>query len=150
MKDKNSGSARSDSARGFEHVASAIEIHAQRIIEARLAFAAHHRGEVENRRRRLRADRGEHCRALANVARHVAHARVRALDRQFEDDENLLRLGAVVTTDLGLSRALGRRLELVLNVENVGDARVETGRSTDGVVNVASPRLVWAGLRGHW
>jgi outer membrane receptor protein involved in Fe transport len=80
----------------------------------------------------------------------VAHGRVRALDRQFEDDENLLRLGAVATMDLGLSRALGRRLELVLNVENAGDARVETGRSADGVVNVASPRLVSAGLRGHW
>lgn len=80
----------------------------------------------------------------------VVHGRIRALDRQFEDDENLLRLGAVVTADIGVSRAVSRQLELVLNVENAGDARVETGRSADGVVNVASPRLVWGGLRGRW
>jgi outer membrane receptor protein involved in Fe transport len=80
----------------------------------------------------------------------VGHGRLRALDRQFEDDENLLRLGAVITADIGLSRAVGRQLEVVLNVENVADARVETGRSADGVVNVASPRLVWWGLRGRW
>lgn len=78
------------------------------------------------------------------------HGRIRALDRQFEDDENLLRLGAVMTADAGLSRALGRHLELLLEVENVTAARVETGRSADGVVNVASPRLIWGGLRGRW
>lgn len=101
---------------------------------------------------------------LAQVPRHSAalslatrlpqrlmlHTRVRALDRQFEDDENLLRLGAVMTADVGLSRALGRNLEVLLNVENLTHARVETGRSADGVINVASPRLAWWGLRGRW
>jgi len=76
--------------------------------------------------------------------------RLRALGRQFEDDENQLRLGAATVLDVGLSRPVGRRLELFVSVENLGDARVETGRSADGVVNIGTPRLVSGGLRGRW
>ena len=101
---------------------------------------------------------------LAQVPRHSAtfgatwHAplgitvtpRVRWVGAQFEDDENLLRLGEVVIADLGVSRPLGHGLELFLNVENAGNARVETGRSADGVVNVGTPRLWIGGVRGRW
>ena len=76
--------------------------------------------------------------------------RVRWIGAQFEDDENILRLGAVVVADLGLTHPLGHGLELFLNLENLGDARVETGRSADGVVNTGSPRLLFGGLRGAW
>ncbi len=76
--------------------------------------------------------------------------RVRWIGRQFEDDENQLVLGEVVVADLGLARALGKHLELFLNVENIGHARIETGRTSDGVVNVGPPRLAVFGLRGTW
>jgi hypothetical protein len=46
--------------------------------------------------------------------------------------------------------ALTRRLELFLTCENVGDARIETGRSADGLVNIGTPRLFVAGVRGSW
>jgi outer membrane receptor protein involved in Fe transport len=76
--------------------------------------------------------------------------RIRWIDRQFEDDENTLRLGEVVIADLGLSRALTGHLELFLTLENLGNARIETGRSLDGIVNIGTPRLFLAGLRGSW
>ena len=101
---------------------------------------------------------------VAQVPRHSAsvgatwHApggltftpRVRWLGRQFEDDENTLRLGEAVVADLGASRALTKHLELFLSVENLANARVETGRSADGVVNTGTPRLALGGLRGAW
>jgi outer membrane receptor protein involved in Fe transport len=83
-------------------------------------------------------------------ARVTVTPRLRALGRQFEDDENQLTLGAATVLDLGLSRAVGRSLELFLAAENLGNARLETGRSADGVVNVGTPRLVSGGLRGRW
>ena len=76
--------------------------------------------------------------------------RVRWIGAQFEDDENTLRLGEVVVADLGATYPLGRGLELFLNLENLGDARVETGRGADGVVNTGTPRLLLGGLRGSW
>ncbi|MEO6569356.1 MAG: TonB-dependent receptor [Opitutaceae bacterium] len=101
---------------------------------------------------------------LAQVARHTASIggrwvilggitltpRVRWIGRQFEDDENTLRLGEVVVADLGVSRALTKHLELFLTLENLGDARIETGRSVDGVVNTGTPRLFVGGVRGRW
>ena len=101
---------------------------------------------------------------LAQVARHTASLgarwlvpggitltpRVRWIGRQFEDDENTLRLGEVVVADLGASRALTKYLELFLTLENLGNARIETGRSVDGVVNTGTPRLFVGGLRGRW
>ena len=76
--------------------------------------------------------------------------RLRWIGSQFEDDENALRLGEVVVADLGLGYPLGRNLEVFLNLENLGNARIETGRSADGVVNTGTPRLFLAGLRGAW
>ncbi len=76
--------------------------------------------------------------------------RLRWLGRQFEDDENALRLGEVAIVDLGLRAKLGRATELFLNMENVGNTRVETGRSADGVVNVGTPRFLFGGLRYGW
>ena len=76
--------------------------------------------------------------------------RVRWIGRQFEDDENSLRLGEAVVADLGASHRLTPHLELFLTIENLGNARVETGRSADGVVNVGTPRLLLGGLRGSW
>lgn len=76
--------------------------------------------------------------------------RVRYTGRQFEDDENQLTLGAVVVAEISATRALTKQVEAFLTCENIGNARVETGRSADGVVNIGSPRLILAGLRGTW
>ncbi|HET7535645.1 MAG TPA: TonB-dependent receptor, partial [Candidatus Didemnitutus sp.] len=76
--------------------------------------------------------------------------RLRALSRQFEDDENLLILGAVVIVDLSVSYAVTPKCDLFLNAENLGDARIETGRSSDGIVNTGTPRLIFGGVRCAW
>jgi len=76
--------------------------------------------------------------------------RFRALGRQYEDDENSLRLGAVLILDLGASYRLSDRVEFFLNAENVTNARIETGRSPDGLVNTGNPRLVSGGVRCTW
>ncbi len=77
-------------------------------------------------------------------------SRLRWIGRQFDDDENTLRLGETLVADLGVTRPLTKHLTLFLNVENAGDARIETARSADGVVNVGTPRLVIGGVRGRW
>jgi outer membrane receptor protein involved in Fe transport len=76
--------------------------------------------------------------------------RVRTIGRQFEDDENQLTLGAVVVADVGANYALTKYLSLFLTCENLGNARIETGRSADGIVNIGTPRLVVGGVRGNW
>ncbi|MBL9201463.1 MAG: TonB-dependent receptor, partial [Opitutaceae bacterium] len=45
--------------------------------------------------------------------------RVRWIGRQFEDDENLLRLGEVVVADLSVARPVGKHLEIFLAAENL-------------------------------
>jgi len=84
------------------------------------------------------------------VKKFTLTPRVRALDRQFEDDENLLVLGAALVLDLGASYQLTDRCELYLTAENLTDERVETGRSTDGIVNTGTPRLLLGGVRCAW
>ena len=101
---------------------------------------------------------------IAQVPRHSAafglvwHApggitvapRLRWMGRQFEDDENELVLGKVASADVTLTRALTAHLELFVTAENVGNARIETGRNSGGLVNTGTPRFVVGGLRGSW
>lgn len=76
--------------------------------------------------------------------------RMRRIGRQFEDDDNSLTLASVVVADVGISRPLGKHLEVFANVENAGGARIESGRSATGLVNTGTPRLATLGLRGSW
>ena len=55
-----------------------------------------------------------------------------------------------VIVDLGLSRPLTSHAELFLNLENLTDTRIETGRNTDGLVNVGTPRFAFGGIRVRW
>jgi outer membrane receptor protein involved in Fe transport len=100
---------------------------------------------------------------LAQVPRHSAALgaewrvdrltfapRLRLIGRQFEDDENQLVLGAAVIADLGASYRLHPGGELFVTVENLGDTRLETGRSPDGLVNTGTPRLALGGVRLSW
>jgi len=76
--------------------------------------------------------------------------RVRWLGRQFEDDQNLLILRAAVVADFNVSYPLTPQLALFLTVENLGNVRIETGRSVSGLVNTGTPRLAFAGIRAAW
>jgi len=101
---------------------------------------------------------------LAQVPRHSATAsvtwrperrwtiapRLRWIGAQFEDDENQLRLAPVVVLDVGLSWEFAPRWTWFANIENAGDARIETGRSATDVVNVGTPRLATTGIRTAW
>ena len=72
---------------------------------------------------------------------------VRFMGEQFEDDLNTLRLAAATVIDLSVRVAVGTRAELFLNGENLGSHRIETGRSSDGLVNIGTPRLLLFGFR---
>ncbi len=76
--------------------------------------------------------------------------RLRALDRQFEDDENLLPLGAVLVVDFGASYRVTGKCEFYVSAENLTNSRIETGRSTEGIVNTGTPRLLLGGVRCAW
>ena len=83
-------------------------------------------------------------------AKVIVMPRVRYLGRQYTDEENLRPLGQALVMDLGMSRALNPNVELFLTVENVGNARLETGRSGANVIRTGAPRLAVGGLRGSW
>lgn len=76
--------------------------------------------------------------------------RVRWIGSQFDDDQNQLRLAAAVVADLGAELRLTRQVSLFLTVENLGNARVETARSSTGVVNVGTPRLATGSVHCQW
>jgi outer membrane receptor protein involved in Fe transport len=73
--------------------------------------------------------------------------RVRWVGAQFDDDANTLRLAPATILDLSASVELSHGLELFVTGENLGNRRIETGRSVDGLVNVGTPRLIMIGFR---
>lgn len=103
-------------------------------------------------------------RMLAQVPRHSATLsvqwrgprgieatpRVRVFSRQFEDDGNLLSLAGGAVADLAVSAPVGRAWSLFLLAENLGDTRVETGRSAAGVTNTGTPRTIVGGIRAEF
>lgn len=72
-------------------------------------------------------------------------AQARASSAQFDDDQNLFRLGSYFTLDLFGARKLRRGLEVFAAVENVFDARYDIGRTP--VRTTGPPRLVRFGVR---
>lgn len=92
----------------------------------------------------------------AQVARHNTSATLgwkglsvttRYVGPQFEDDQNIRRLRSAVTLDGTLSLPVLRGLALSLRAENITDTRIEAAVSATGVVERASPRTLWIGLR---
>ena len=77
--------------------------------------------------------------ALSATLRHAA--------RQFEDDGNTRTLAPATTLDGYLSFPLTRALALEARAENVLDERVEAGVSGADLVERATPRTLWIGLR---
>lgn len=78
-------------------------------------------------------------RGLSATARYVA--------AQFDDDLNTRRLAPALTLDAVADVPLGRGISVQLRGENVFDARVEAAVSVAGVVERASPRTLWLGVR---
>lgn len=66
---------------------------------------------------------------------------------QFEDDSNSRRLRAATTLDAVAAWPITDRLDLVVRGENITDARVEAAISGAGIVERATPRTVWVGIR---
>ncbi|HZG07486.1 MAG TPA: TonB-dependent receptor [Allosphingosinicella sp.] len=73
------------------------------------------------------------------TARHVG--------TQFEDDLNRQRLNDALTLDAAAAWSLTRHLALEMRAENLADARVEAGISGAGIIERATPRTLWLGLR---
>ena len=100
---------------------------------------------------------------LAQVPRHSASAaldwkhrrltvspQIRFIGEQFEDDANTLRLAPATLIDLAIHVRIDPHAEIFITAENIADHRLETGRSSDGLVNIGSPRLILFGIRSSW
>jgi vitamin B12 transporter len=95
----------------------------------------------------------------AQVPRHFANIRafydgkvisanmgVRYVSGQFEDDTNSRRLASAFTLDAGVAYRLGEKVKIELRGENLFDARVEAAIGSDGLIERATPRTIWAGI----
>ena len=71
----------------------------------------------------------------------------RASSSQFDDDQNLFRLGSYFTLDAIASRRVSRSLAVFLAAENLFNQRYEVGKTP--VTTLGPPILVRAGLRVH-
>lgn len=75
-----------------------------------------------------------------------ANLTARYVGGQFEDDTNNRQLASAFTFDAGVGFRLGERFQLELRGENLFDARVEAAIGSDGVIERATPRTIWAGI----
>ncbi|WP_375426942.1 TonB-dependent receptor [uncultured Sphingomonas sp.] len=79
--------------------------------------------------------------------RAVVSTTLRHAAGQFEDDANTRRLAPATTLDGYASLAVTRTLALEARGENLFDERVEAGISGADLVERATPRTIWLGLR---
>lgn len=71
----------------------------------------------------------------------------RYVGSQYDDDLNRQEIPDALTFDAFAAVPLTARLAVEARAENLGDERVVAGISSDGVVERATPRTVWIGLR---
>jgi vitamin B12 transporter len=76
-----------------------------------------------------------------------ASVAARYVGAQYEDDLNRQLLADAVTFDAAFSWPVAKGLSVEARAENIADARVEAGISGDGIVERATPRTFWLGLR---
>ncbi len=79
--------------------------------------------------------------------RPVLSATLRYVGPQFEDDLDTETLKGAVTLDLTALVPVTRHLSIEGRAENVGGTRVEAGISGENIVERATPRTLWIGLR---
>jgi vitamin B12 transporter len=74
-------------------------------------------------------------------------ANLRYTSSQFEDDVNTRRLKSAMSVDADAEVKITPTLAAFARVENIGNARIEAGISATGIIERATPRSVWIGLR---
>jgi len=72
---------------------------------------------------------------------------LRTSGQQFDDSANTYRLNRFVLVDLYADHAFGRMVRVYGSVQNVGNTRVEAGRTP--ILTLGSPRIVSVGIRLH-
>jgi outer membrane cobalamin receptor len=85
--------------------------------------------------------------ASATLGWRTASLTGRYVSAQFEDDANSRRLGAAFTIDGLVALPLSNRVSLVLRGENLADKTVDTAISATAIVERATPRTLWIGVR---
>ncbi len=92
----------------------------------------------------------------AQVPRHLASATLgwrwlsataRYVSTQFEDDGNLRSLREALTLDAVANIPVTQRLSITLRGENLTNTEVDAGISGSGIVERATPRTFWLGLK---
>jgi vitamin B12 transporter len=99
-------------------------------------------------------------RTPAQVPRHGAYlaakywgdevslgANLRYTSSQFEDDLNTRRLKGVISVDTDAEVKLTPALAAFARAENIGNTRIEAAISATGIIERATPRSFWIGLR---
>jgi outer membrane receptor protein involved in Fe transport len=71
----------------------------------------------------------------------------RYVSGQFEDDLNRQILPGALTFDAGARWPLTKRLAVEARAENIANKRVYAGITGDGIIERATPRTLWIGLR---
>ncbi|HEX8533402.1 MAG TPA: TonB-dependent receptor [Allosphingosinicella sp.] len=66
---------------------------------------------------------------------------------QFEDDSNEQRLPGALTFDASAALPITQTLALEARAENLSDERIVAGITAAGIIERASPRTLWIGLR---
>lgn len=72
---------------------------------------------------------------------------LRYVARQYEDDQNVRTLADALTMDAAVALPLAESLLIEARAENLANRRVETGISGADIVERATPRTLWLGLR---
>jgi outer membrane receptor protein involved in Fe transport len=70
--------------------------------------------------------------------------------RQFDDDANSRALADALTVDLMAAYGLSTKLRVELRGENLFNERVEAAISGNGIIERASPRTLWLGVRWNF
>ena len=85
--------------------------------------------------------------AWGDRAGRRAAVTARWVSGQYEDDLNAQRLRGAFTMDAVAAWPLTKRLAIEARAENLANMRVEAAISADGIVERATPRTLWLGLR---
>ena len=83
----------------------------------------------------------------ANRAGAALSVTGRYVSDQFEDDGNERALADAFTVDARIAMPVAAGFSIEARAENLTDERIEAGISGDGIVEQASPRTLWIGLR---
>jgi outer membrane receptor protein involved in Fe transport len=84
---------------------------------------------------------------LARARWGIFSVDLRTSGQQFDDSANMYRLNGYALVDLYAERAFGHVVHIYGSVQNVGNARVEAGRTP--ILTLGAPRIVSVGVRLH-